>query len=73
MNELLTMKETAEQLQTNVNYIHNLRKAGLLPVLKLGNFKVRKQSLEDFLKKWEGWDLTDPYHPKELKDEKEAK
>ena len=62
---LYTMKETAEILKTNVTYVHRLRKTGLLPCIKLGSYKVRKEALEAFLKKYEGYDLTDPERWKE--------
>ncbi len=62
---LYTMKEVSEILKTNVTYVHRLRKSGLLPVIKLGAYKVRKEALEEFLKKYEGCDLTDPEHVKE--------
>lgn len=68
MTEMVyTVKETAEILKTNVNYVHELRKNGLLPFLKLGSYKVRKSALEEFLAKYEGYDLTDPGSIKELK------
>ena len=57
---LLTMKEVSEVLKTNVTYVHRLRKAGLLPCIKLGTYKVRKEALEKFLQKYEGYDLTVP-------------
>ena len=63
---LYTVKEVAELLKTNVDYVHKLRKAGLLPFLKIGQYKVRKQSLEIFLETYEGKDLTDPFNVKEL-------
>ena len=63
---IYTVKEVASILKTNVDYIHSLRKAGLLPFLKLGQYKVRKQALIDFLCKYEGYDLTDPFYVKEL-------
>lgn len=63
---LYTVKEVAELLKTNVDYVHKLRKAGLLPFLKIGQYKVRKQSLELFLERYEGKDLTDPFDIKEL-------
>ena len=63
---LYTVKEAAIILKTNVDYIHKLRKAGLLPFLKLGQYKVRKQALDDFLIRNEGKDLTDPFNVKEL-------
>lgn len=57
---LYTMKEVSEILKTNVTYVHRLRKAGLLPCIKLGTYKVRKEALEEFLRKYEGHDLTEP-------------
>lgn len=65
-NVLYTVKEVAELLKTNVDYVHKLRKAGLLPFLKIGQYKVRKQALELFLERYEGKDLTDPFDVKEL-------
>lgn len=63
---IYTVKEVASILKTNVDYIHSLRKSGLLPFLKLGQYKVRRQALIDFLCKYEGYDLTDPFYVKEL-------
>lgn len=65
-NVLYTVKEVAELLKTNVDYVHKLRKARLLPFIKLGQYKVRKQALELFLETYEGKDLTDPFNVKEL-------
>ena len=61
-----TAKEVAQLLKTNVDYVHKLRKSGLLPFLKLGQYKVRKQALIDFLRRYEGKDLTNPFDIKEL-------
>jgi len=63
---LYTVKETAKILKTNVDYVHKLRKAGLIPFLKLGQLKVRREALVEFLEKYEGKDLTDPFNVKEL-------
>lgn len=65
---LMTMAEVAKELKTNVTYVHRLRKAGLLPCIKLGTYKVRKAALEEFLKKYEGYDLTNPEVLKESDD-----
>lgn len=46
--------------------MYDLIKAGLLPALKLGGLKVRKTALCEFESKYEGYDLTDPFHIKEL-------
>lgn len=66
---LYTVKEVATLLKTNIDYVHKLRKAGILPFLKLGQYKVRKQTLNDFLTRYEGKDLTDPFDIKELDNE----
>ena len=65
-NILYTVKEVATLLKTNVDYVHKLRKSGLLPSLKLGQYKVRRQALEEFLNRYEGKDLTNPFSVKEL-------
>ena len=65
---LYTVKEVAELLKTNVDYIHQLRKSGLLPFLKLGQYKVRRESLLAFLANYEGKDLTDPFNIMNLED-----
>ena len=54
------------RLKTNVDYVHKLRKSGLLPFLKLGQYKVRREALIDFLSRYEGKDLTNPFCIKEL-------
>ena len=63
---IYTVPEVAKLLKTNVDYVHKLRKAGLLKFLKLGQFKVRKVELDNFLAKYEGKDLTDPFNIKDL-------
>ena len=65
---LYNVKEVAEILKTNVSYVHNLRKAGLLPFIKLGTYKVRAEALNVFLEKYEGYDLTDPANIKLLEE-----
>lgn len=57
---LYTVKEVSEILKCNTDYVHKLRKAGLLKFMKLGSFKVRKEELERFLSEAEGYDLTNP-------------
>ncbi len=64
---LYTVSEVAKILKCNQNTVHKLRKSGLLPFLKLGLFKCRKEALEEFLRKHEGYDVTDPYNVVPLK------
>lgn len=64
---IYTVKEAAALLGTNVDYVHRLRKAGVLPFIKLGSYKIRKEALDEFLKTYEGYDLTNPEKIEELK------
>ena len=48
MDELYTVKETAKIMKVNVHRVYDLIRAGLLPALKLGSIKIRKESLEEF-------------------------
>lgn len=63
---LYTVKEVAQIIKTNVDYVHRLRRSGLLPFLKIGQYKVRRQALLDFLRLYEGKDITNPYDVREL-------
>lgn len=69
---LLTVPEVAEVLKTNVDYVYKLQKAGLLRFMKIGRLKCRKSTLEEFLKKYDGFDISDPFHPKEGVNEDEG-
>lgn len=63
---LYTVSEVSKILKCNVSFVHQLRKAGLLPFLKLGSYKCRKEALEKFLADNEGKDLTNPFDVKDL-------
>ncbi len=65
---LYTVPEVAEILKTNVQYVYRLEKAGLLTFLKIGRYKCRKSTLEQFLEKYDGFDLTDPFNVKPLEE-----
>lgn len=65
---LLTVKEVSEVLKCNIDYVHRLRKTGLLKFIKLGSYKVRKTELERFLEEYEGYDLTNPEQVVKLDD-----
>lgn len=70
MNDVIyTVKEVSTILKSNVSYVHKLRKAGLLPFLKIGSYKVRKSSLDAFLERYEGYDVSNPYEVKKLDNE----
>ena len=63
---LYTVKEASATLGVNVHIVYDLIKKGLLPALKLGSLKIRRESLEEFIKKYEGMDLSDLNNIKEL-------
>ena len=65
---LLTVKQVSEILKTNVDYVYKLKDSGLLPFIKIGKYKVLRTTLIEFLMKYQGKDITDPYEIKELCD-----
>lgn len=68
MEEMLyTVKETAKILKTNTDYVYALIKTGKIRCLKLGSYKIRKSTLEEFLSQYEGYDLSDLENVSELK------
>lgn len=65
---LYTVSETAKLIKTNPNYVYELIRKGFLPALKLGNLKVRKTALLEFLERYEGQDLTDLTNIKKIEE-----
>lgn len=66
---LYTVSEVAQILKTNTDYVYKLHRTGLLRFLKIGRLKCRKATLEAFLEKCEGLDISDPNNVKPLEDE----
>lgn len=61
MEEMLyTASEVAQILKTKPEQVYKLMNKGLLPYMVLGRRKVRARTLEAFLEKYEGYDVTDP-------------
>lgn len=63
---LLTVQEVAKLLKTNKNFVYNLNQAGLLRLMKLGALKCTEASVQEFLQKYDGFDLTNPFEIKKL-------
>lgn len=63
---LHTVSEVAELIKCNTNFVYQLIRAGLLPALKLGSMKIRRTALLEFLERYEGKDLTDPFNVKDI-------
>lgn len=71
MEEMLyTVPEVAAILKTNVDYVYKLQRAGLIRFMKIGRLKCRKSTLEEFLEKYDGLDISDPFNVQELEREK---
>lgn len=67
MEEMLyTVSEVAKILKVNVDCVYRLQKAGLLRFMKIGRLKCRKSTLEAFLERFDGLDVTDPFNIKEV-------
>lgn len=67
MEELLyTVPEVAAILKTNVDYVYKLQKAGLIRFMKIGRYKCRKSTLEEFLEKYDGCDISDPFNVQKI-------
>ena len=56
---LYTVKETATVLGCNIHLVYDLINKRLLPAMKLGSLKIRLTSIEEFLEKYDGMDLSD--------------
>lgn len=63
---LYTVPEVAKILKTNVDYVYRLQKAGLIKFMKIGRLKCRKSTLEQFLAKYDGFDISDPFNIQEI-------
>lgn len=57
-DELLTVGEVAGIFKCSKNTVYDLMNKGLLDYLVLGRRKVRRYTLETFLKQYEGHDLS---------------
>ena len=57
---LYTVKEVSALLHIKQGFVYDLIRAGLLPALKLGAYKVRREALYKFLEDNEGMDLRNP-------------
>lgn len=66
-NEMVyTVKEVSEILRCGKAYVYKLINTGQLKCLRLGTIKIRKSTLEEFLSKWDGYDMTDPSNPSKI-------
>ena len=72
MHELLDVAEVAKRLKCNKNTVYTLIKSGRLVGLKLGRIKVSTLELDNFIKRYTGKDISDPYNVTDLITEEET-
>ena len=66
MQKLYTIPELAKHSGINKNLLYDYINAGLVPVIKLKTLKIAEEYWNNFLEKYRGYDLSDPYNPKLL-------
>ena len=55
---LYTIQEVANLLHTSPNYVYELVNSGKLKTIKIRSLKVLKDTLLEFLKRYEGMDIS---------------
>lgn len=60
--KLFTVIETGKLLGIGRIKVYELIKGGYLPALNLGGLKIRKETIDEFLSKYEGYDFSDIKH-----------
>lgn len=53
-----TVREVSQILRTNISFVYRLIDHDLLPAIKLCSLRVRKEALDEFLRRYEGCDLS---------------
>ena len=56
-----TVLEVSKILRVNKNKVYDLIEAGDLHAMRLGGLKIPKPALEEFLNKYLGYDLENPF------------
>lgn len=64
---MYTVEEAMEVMKIGKTRIYQYMNAGLLPFLRSGGRRIRRQAIIEFFEKYEGWDLSDPEHPVKMK------
>lgn len=57
--KLLNVTEVGKVLGIGKIKVYDLIRSGFLPALNLGGLKVRQETIDDFLIKYEGYNLSD--------------
>ena len=59
IKKLYSVIEVSKMLGIGKAKVYELINGGYLPAMNLGGMKVRKETIDEFLTKYEGYDLTD--------------
>ena len=59
IKKLYSVIEVSKMLGIGKAKVFELINGGYLPAMNLGGMKVRKETIDEFLTKYEGYDLTD--------------
>ena len=57
---LLTVKEVAQRLRASPAMVYRLYHSGLLKMIKIGSLKCREETLNEFIEKYDGYDVSFP-------------
>lgn len=69
MDRLITIPEVAEITGFSQAFVGKLFTAGLIPCLRNGRVrKCRRMAVDEFMKTYEGCDITDPFNVKPIED-----
>lgn len=66
-DELISTAEVAKILKCNRNTVYDLINARLLPRMKFGTHsKCSRIAVDEFIKKYQNYDLSDPFNVKPI-------
>lgn len=60
--KLFSLPQVSKILHASPTYVRNLVRSGALKAIRLGEIKVLASELDDFLRRNNGMDLSDPYN-----------
>lgn len=64
--KLLNVTEASKVLGVGRIKVYGLIKGGYLPALNIGGLKIRKETIDEFLSKYEGYDFSDISNVKKI-------
>lgn len=62
MDRLIGVAEASKILSMSKARLYNIIKAGLIPAVKAGSYKIRESAIDEFIKGFDGMDISDPFN-----------